>query len=399
MSNAISALQHLLETQERLDRLIAATFRRCGPRLIDLSYANPSDGPSAEVLSILARAATETTGRSLQYSPIAGRAASRRAVAAAIARRFDLPFGCRDVFLTAGAMPALNIVSRALFDAGDEVIVLTPAWQDYPLYLRNLGARVRLVPLRADKHFDLDAIGAAIGPATRGIFISQPCCPTGVVYSRTEIEQLASILTAAERRLGIAVYLISDEVHRDVIWNGTPFHSPLQSYPRSISVYSFGKAFAMQGQRVGYLAVSPRMRQLEAIRIAIERCVRLMGFGHPTATMQRAVCDLVECRPVLEPLARAQRLVRRSLTSCGYDVCDGDASFYVYVTSPLPDAFAFAELLALRGVLVIPSNMFHEPGYVRLALTARHEALEAALPVFAAALAETRGAPACSSRC
>ncbi|MGO8013179.1 aminotransferase class I/II-fold pyridoxal phosphate-dependent enzyme, partial [Rhizobium ruizarguesonis] len=74
-----------------------------------------------------------------------------------MAQRFALPFDFRDVFLTAGAMPAINTVSRALFDPGDEVIVLTPAWQDYPLYLRNLGVPARLVPLQQDKHLDLDA--------------------------------------------------------------------------------------------------------------------------------------------------------------------------------------------------------------------------------------------------
>ena len=399
MSTAIRALQQLLEPQERLDRLVATTFGRFGPRLVDLSYANPCDGPADEVLSILARATAETRGRSLQYTPIAGRTASRRAVAAAIAQRFDLPFDFRDVFLTAGAMPALNIVSRALFDAGDEVIVVTPAWQDYPVYLRNLQVRVRLVPLQDDKHLDLDAIRGAIGPATRGLLFSQPCCPTGVLYSRTEIERLAAMLTAAEDSIAAPIYVISDEVHRDMVWSGKPFHGPMRSYPRCISIYSFGKAFAMQGQRIGYLAVSPHMPEREEVRMAIERCVRVMGFGHPTAIMQRAVADLLDCRPPVTSLAHAQGLVRRSLTSCGYHVCDGDASFYVYVRSPIADDFAFAELLASHGVLVVPSALFHEPGYVRLSLTARWQAIEAALPVFAAARDEVREGMACSNRC
>ena len=399
MSNAINTLQRLLEPQERLDRLIASTFRRFGPRLVDLSYANPCDGPSDEVLSILARAAAESKGRSLQYTPIAGRTAARRAVAAALEQRFGLPFDFRDVFLTAGAMPALNIVCRALFDAGDEVIVVTPAWQDHPLYLRNLQVDARLVPLQHDNHLDLDAIGAAIGPSTRGILFSQPCCPTGVLYSRTEIERLASILMEAEARLGTRIYIVSDEVHRDLVWSGKTFYSPLQSYPRSISIYSFGKAFAMQGQRIGYLAICPRMPRLDEMRTTIERCVRVMGFGHPTAIMQRAAGDLVDCRPEIASLARAHALVRRSLKASGYDVCDGDASFYVYVKSPIDDDFAFAELLASHGVLVMPSTLFHDPGYVRLSLTAGRHAIETALPVLAAVLDETREGIACSSRC
>ena len=145
MSATIKTLEPLLAPQERLDRLIASTFRRFGPRIVDLSYANPYDGPTEEVLSVLRRVAAECRGLSLQYTPTAGRTATRRAVAARLADQYALPFDFRDVILTSGAMPALNIVSRALFGPADEVIVLTPAWQDYPLYLRNLNIPVRLV--------------------------------------------------------------------------------------------------------------------------------------------------------------------------------------------------------------------------------------------------------------
>jgi len=394
MSSTISTLAPLLESQERLDRLSTSSFRRFGPRLVDLSFANPADGPSDDVLSILARATAESKGLSLQYTPIAGRTSTRRAVAAQLARRFALPFDAHDIIMTAGAMPALNIVSRGLFGPADEVLVLTPAWQDYPLYLRNLNIPIRLVPLRSDKHFDLEAIRSAIGPATRGVLFSQPCCPTGVVYSREEIEGLAAMLTGAEARFGTPIYIVSDEVHRDVAWGALPVHSPLQSYSRSVSIYSFGKAFAIQGQRVGYIAVSPRMPDLDEVRTTIERCVRVMGFGHPTSIMQRAVMDLLDLTPDVTALARSQRTVRRALSSNGYQVCDADASFYVYVKSPIADDFQFAELLASRGVLVVPSTMFHDPGYFRLSLTARESALVSALPVFAATLDAVRMAHA-----
>jgi aspartate aminotransferase len=335
----------------------------------------------------------------LQYTPIAGRTAARRAVAAQLTRRLALPFDFRDIVLTAGAMPALNIVSRALFAPGDEVVVLAPAWQDYPLYLRNLNITVRLVSLREDKHFDVAAIYDAIGPATRGVLFSQPCCPTGVMYSREEIEDLAAVLSDAEARFGTAIHIVSDEVHRDVVWSGRAFHSPLQSYARSVSIYSFGKAFAMQGQRIGYLALSPLMPDLDEARTTIERCVRVMGFGHPTSTMQRAVNDLVDCEPDVTALARTQDAVRRSLTACGYQLCDGDASFYVYVKSPIGDEFRFAELLAAHGVLVVPSILFHDPGYVRLSLTAPAHAIAVGLKVFAAVLDEIREGTPCLNRC
>jgi aspartate aminotransferase len=383
MPSTVRELDALLEPLERLDRLIASTFRRFGPKLVDLSYANPADGPAAEVLSVLRRVTGERAGLSLQYTPTAGRTATRRAVAAALAREYGLPFRSRDVIMTSGAMPALNAVFRALFGPDDEVIVLTPAWQDYPLYLRNLSIPISFVGLRADKRLDLDAIGRAIGHRTRGVLLSQPCCPTGVVYSQAEITRLSEMLRLAEQQFGAGIYLISDEVHRQMIWGADRFFSPLHRYDRSLSIYSFGKALSLQGQRIGYVAVSPQMPENEDVSRNLERCLRAMGFGHPTSLMQYAVCDLLDFKPPMEPLARRQACVRRALTECGYEVCDGGATFYVYVKSPIADDFRFAELLAARGVLVVPGVLFHDPGYIRLSLTARTGAIAASLPAFA----------------
>ena len=115
-----------------------------------------------------------------------------------------------------------------------------------------------------------------------------------------------------------------------------------------------------------------------------------MGFGTPTSLMQHAVCDLLDFKPAVAALAQKQACVRRALTGYGYDVCDADATFYVYVRSPIHDDFRFAELLASHGVLVVPSTLFHDPGYIRLSLTARREAIAAGLPVFASVLNEVR---------
>ena len=97
MPNTLRALEPFLQPQERLDRLIAAAFRRFGPRLIDLSYANPCDGPAPQVLDVLKRVAGERTGLSLQYTPYGGRPATRRAIAAALRASYRLPFQPRDV--------------------------------------------------------------------------------------------------------------------------------------------------------------------------------------------------------------------------------------------------------------------------------------------------------------
>lgn len=378
----INHLQPLLEPQERLDQLIGATMRRFGRRTVDLSYANVYDGPDEEVLRALELSVREERELAFQYTPYGGRTMTRRVIATDLSQEYGLPFTFRDIVMTPGAMAALNVVFRALFGADDEVIVLTPCWHDYPLYFRNLGIPVSLVALAKDKHLDLAAIGRALGRRTKGILLSQPCCPTGVLYGRDELEELAKLLLKAEARFGTRLYLISDEVHRRLVWSGASFHSPLASYPRSLSIYSFGKVLALQGQRIGYVAVSPQMPENHEVRQALEHSVRLMGFCTPTNLMQRAICRLLDYRPRLDLLAQQQEAVRAQLTAHGYEVCKADATFFVYAKSPVPDDFKFAASLASFGVLVVPSTLFYESGYFRISLTARPAAVAAGLPAF-----------------
>lgn len=400
MSKPVDDLRPLLEPQERLDRMIQATFRRFGRKVVDLSYANVYDGPDLEVRLALQLAASDDGDLCFQYTPYGGRTTTRRMIASKLAGEYGLPFHFRDVILTPGAMGALNIVLRTLFGPEDEVLLPTPCWHDYPLYLQNLGIPFRHVSLGEDKHLDLQSIAAGVGARTRGILLSQPCCPTGVVYSKEEIARLSDLLRDAERTFGTEIYLISDEVHRNLIWSGRPFPSPLASYPRSLCIYSFGKALALQGERIGYAAVSPEMPERDRIRQRLERAVRLMGFCTPTDLMQRAVCRLLDFQPRLDVLARRQETVRAELRAHGYDLCDAEATFFVYARSPIPDDVEFAELMAAQGVLVVPSSLFHERGYFRLSLTARWESIAEGLPAFARVIerVESRSRE-CSSHC
>jgi len=381
MWKPISELETFLGPQERFDALTAATFRRFGPKIVDFSYANPYDGPADDVRHALHLALENKSDLSLQYSPYGGKTTTRRLVASKLSAEYGLPFEFRDIIMTPGAMAALNVAFRTIFGPDDEVLVITPCWLDYPLYLQNLGIPFRFVSTTEDKHLDMPAIERALTPKTRGIIFSHPCCPTGVVYSRDEIDALSKLLLEAESRLNTQIYLISDEVHQRLIWRAADFYSPLQSYPRSLRVYSFGKALAIQGQRIGYVAVSPEMPERESMRKQLERCVRATGFCGPTSLMQDAICRLLDYNPRLDLLAQNQEAIRTALTACGYTVCDAPATFFVYVKSPLEDDFTFTELLASHGVLVIPSTLFHERGYFRISVTAKAGSLPSGVRV------------------
>jgi aspartate aminotransferase len=180
-------------------------------------------------------------------------------------------------------MAALHLALRAAGTPGDQVVIPVPCWLDYPLYARHLGLTPVTVPLQEpDFQLDLERIEAAIGPRTAAVLISQPSNPAGQCYGREALAALAEGLARAERRLGRAVTLISDETHRDFVTPGT-YVSGAASWPSTLIVYSFGKYHYLQGQRLGYLAVSPRHPQRGPVSSGLVRLTRITGFCTPTA--------------------------------------------------------------------------------------------------------------------
>jgi aspartate aminotransferase len=377
-------LDRLLAIQERFDELRRQALLRKGKALCDLAYANAYDRPDPEVIDAIRHALDSARALDLQYTPYGGSTVTRRLVAEHLTRRYGCRFHYRDVIMTPGAMAALNIVFRAVRadgSSGGEVVVVTPCWMDYPLYLVQLGLRPVLVPVDSRSlRLDLDRLRAALGPATRAVVLSQPANPTGVIYSRDELASLAALL----RELDPPPVLISDECHRDICGTDAAPTSAMELYDETCVVYSFGKSLLMQGQRIGYVAVSPRISGGRAVAELMERTCRMMGFCTPTALMQLAVRQLIERAP--RGLAAFEQRRQRSvaaLRASGYDVVMPEATFFVYPRAPWSDDVAFAADLAMRGVLVLPSTLFHHAGHFRISLTATDEMLDTALDTLA----------------
>lgn len=357
------------EPLERFAALHTATVRTSRSGVIDLSYPNPRVDRETRAFNLLRRVLSDVTQADLQYTPFGGGTVVRRRIAGALSRRLELRFGYRDVLLTPGATGALVVAFTTLFRPGDEVVVVTPCWMDYPLYLRRLGVETVFVPSGGDKRLDLDRLAAACGPRTAGVIVGQPACPTGVVHTAAELTSLAAVLDDAYAQHGRRIALISDEVHRDQAWGDIPFVSPMTLYPHAVSVYSFGKAWALQGQRTGYLALGPDMERHDEIVVQAERALRSTGLCAPTALMQRMVLELVDLDPDLGSLRGDQVRMRELLAELGDGPVRGDGSSFVYVRCPEGvDDWEFVTRLAGQRLLAMPSSLFHEPGYFRFAL-------------------------------
>ena len=375
---AIRSLLEPLETFEAIRRKAA----RLGDRLCDLSYANPYQGAQEAALAALREALEEQRLLGLQYSPFGGQTVARRLVADALRRSHDLPFAHRDVILTPGAMSALQIALLAADVRDGEVVVPTPCWLDYPVYVRHVGATPVMVPPDRHAALDIDVVGDAVTERTRAVLLSHPANPTGRNYDPATLASLAAAISARAEARGANVTLIADETHRDFTAPGS-YHSLAGYFARTLIVYSFGKYHFMQGQRLGYAAVSPRHPECAELGPELERWTRITGIATPTALMQQAIPRLLALTYDQSWLDRWRRRLTLRLRAAGYRVAAADATLFVDVETPAGFTdWEFTRRLAALGVLVLPAPVFHHAGWFRLALTGSEPMLERALDVF-----------------
>jgi aspartate aminotransferase len=375
-------LDGLLQPLERFES-IRRRVVRLGDRLCDLSYANPYGGAEHEVRAAIRSTLDDERLLDLQYAPFGGQTLARRAVADALRASHGLPFTFNDVILTPGAMSALHLSLVTSGQAGGEVVIPVPCWLDYPLYAQATGLRPVPAPLAPDS-FELDvaAVAGAVSERTCAVLLSHPANPTGRNYPPEQLAGLAQALRQAEERLGCEITLIADETHRDFTDAGT-YHSAAGFWERTLMIYSFGKYHFIQGQRLGYVAVSPRHPARRASGAELVRWTRINGVATPTALMQRAVPRLLALQHDQTWLPGWRRRLVDELTLDGYTVVQPDATLFVYARTPpgYDDDFEFVTQLASEGVLVLPAPVFHHTGYFRLSLTGSEAMLEAALPV------------------
>ncbi|HJK94111.1 MAG TPA: pyridoxal phosphate-dependent aminotransferase [Polyangiaceae bacterium LLY-WYZ-15_(1-7)] len=375
----LTGVESWLEEQERFDALRQRALAKGGARLADLAYANAWDGPPEAVREALRKAAASEGALDLQYTPYGGQTVARRVAARELAEVTGVPFGFRDVLLTAGAMAALSLLLRMSLPG--RVLIPTPTWLDHPLYAAMQRHEPVLVPLADDFSLDVDALRDALATTEelRAVILTCPGNPTGHVFREAELRALAAALEDAGRPL-----LISDECHRDYLFGGTPFLSPAAFYANTAVVYSYGKRFLVQGQRLGYAALHPDAPEAGARKVLLKRLARAGGYGMPTSLMQRALPDLVKIDPARAAIEARRERTREALEALGLRVV-GEATMFLYVE--VGDDWAVTEALADRGVLVLPGAIFHHRGWLRLTCSATDAMLARGVEALAEVLA------------
>ena len=359
---------------------------RGADNVYDYTLGNPDVEPPAEVLRALSRVVAEGRPRTHGYMPNPGFPAVRQAVAQQLSRNTGLPFEADDVFMTVGSAGACNVILKSILDPGDEVIVLMPCFSEYPFYITNHAGRQVSVETGADFLPDVDRIAAAITSRTRAILLNTPNNPTGRIYPERVLRDLEAMLA----RLDHEVLVISDEPYKHIVFDGRQQPEVAALVSNTVICNSWSKSQGLPGERIGYLALSPRLQGRPSLRGACAFTNRILGFINAPAIWQLVELEALDAVVDVSGYQRKRDLLCDELARIGYDVRKPEGSFYVFLKTPLADDIAFVRLLAREGVLGVPGAGFGRGGYIRLSLTVPEEMIRKSFPGFAAAFQATR---------
>jgi aspartate aminotransferase len=350
--------------------------------VFDFTLGNPVGEPPAEVVAALRRVAEENRPRSHAYMPNAGFPAVRAVIAAQLSRRTGLPYTPDHILMSVGSAGAINVVLKSLLDPGDEVILLVPFFPEYQFYIGNHGGRMVLVETDSAFQPDLERLAAALTPRTKAIILNSPNNPTGAVYSAAFLSELGALLS----RTGHPATVIADDTYRALAFDGLALPEVPALVPSTVVAFSWSKALAIPGERIGYLALSPRLPDVSRLHDACVFANRTLGFINAPAIWQWVMMEVAELRVDPGPYQAKRDLLWQGLTAMGYEVAKPQGAFYMFPRAPLPDDVAFVRRLMADGILAVPGSGFGRPGYIRLSLTIPLEQMERSLHGFARAL-------------
>jgi N-succinyldiaminopimelate aminotransferase len=354
---------------------------------VNLGQGFPDFGWPPQILEAAAKALTEGSN---QYAPSRGLPALRQAVAAHYARHHHWDVGAEGICVTSGATEALAAAILATVSTGDEVIVMTPAYDAYAPLIRRAGGTVVEVALQPPGwRVERNALQAAVSPRTKAIVLNNPHNPTGRLFDASELAAVAEVAIAND------LVVIADEVWEHLLMDGQAF-VPIATLPgmgaRTIKCGSAGKIFSLTGWKIGWIAAEPAMATLAA------RAHQFLTFASAPNLQAACAFGLDEGDSWLAPMrrkfARARDRMVEGLEAAGYSVLPSAATYFLMVDLAASgialDDEAFAKVAVEQaGVAVVPVSPFadnKEPKHmVRLCFAKKDETIDAGVAAMAKA--------------
>ena len=312
------------------------------------------------------------------YSPGAGIPELRQAIADKLVNENGIPTTANDVMVTPGAKLAIFEAMMTLIEDGDEVLLFDPSWVSYDACIKMAGGKTVWVPTDADKNYGpAGDLSEYVTDKTKMIVINTPCNPTGSVYEKSQLKEIADLAIDHD------FLVMSDEMYEKIIYDKKNYSiaSFDNMYERTITINGFSKAYAMTGWRLGYMnAPSNIFQSLEKIQShTISNVTTFIQYGGHEAL----VGPQDELHKMQDAFKERRNVLVEGLRKLGLKCPMPDGAFYAY-----PDISEFGtseeitdRLLDEAYVAVSPGIAFGESGKdnIRISYAASVERINEAL--------------------
>ncbi len=352
--------------------------------VFDFSLGNPSVNPP-EIISETIKSLIDTEDGTLLhgYTSAQGDFNVRKAVADSINKRFELSLCADDIYMTCGAAASLSICLKAIMNAGDECVVFAPFFTEYRVFVENAGAKL-VISTSLEKTFqiDIEDLEKKINSNTKAIILNSPNNPSGVVYSEDSIVKVCSLLKQKAKEYGNPIYIICDEPYRELVYGDVKVPYLMNYYDDTFVCYSYSKSLSLPGERIGYIAVNPKMNDAKSVYLAVCGAGRSLGYVCAPSLFQQIIGRCIDAKVNINIYKENRDILLDGLTSYGYECVRPDGAFYLFVKALEDDAIAFYERAKKHELLVVPCDDFGVKGYVRIAYCVDKSRILNALPAF-----------------
>ena len=360
--------------------------KQFGPEhIFDFTLGNPITEPPTELKNELIKIVTSELKGMHRYMSNSGYEEVREDIAEFYRGTTGIPFTRDHIVMTVRSAGGINVVLKSLLDPGDEVIVPCPYFVEFKFYIENHGGIMKLVDTKDDFHLDIEKIEQAINKNTKAIIINSPHNPTGAVYYKNELNELAALLNE-KRKKGQRIFIISDEAYRKIIYDNIKYPVMFNIYDDTVSITSHSKDLALPGERIGYIAISPLIKDATSLINATIFSNRILGFINAPAIMQRLVGRFQKNSVDIIDYQIKRDAIYNILANAGYDVVKPEGAFYIFPKSPDQDDIRFVRNLQENHILAVPGTGFGKKGYFRLAYCVEMDIIKRSEPHFKKAL-------------
>lgn len=290
-----SLLERFNEPETLKMAKLGRELRAKGIDITDLSLGEPDFDTPVHIKEAAKKAIDENYSH---YTPVAGYLDVREAVCTKLKRDNNLDYKPENIIISTGAKQSIANVVLALVDKNDEVVIPTPYWVTYSEIVKLAGGAVKFVNTKAKNGYKINAVEleSAITEKTKLFMFSSPCNPTGAVYTKNELKELAEVFKKYPD-----IIILSDEIYEFINYGLS--HESIAQFDylkdRVVVINGLSKGYAMTGWRLGYLAASP---------LITKACEKLQGQFTSAAcsiTQRAAIAALTgDHRPTLEMVAK-----------------------------------------------------------------------------------------------